>query len=197
MNAPGPQQEILIAAMCIGGAIGLMIGLTIYTFFVLTLTRALKEIEERNREIAPGTVWLTLLLLFIPVVSAIWLIYLVNKMAGSVRREYEARGLVVLGCPCNQFGNQEPGDAAEIASFCESRFGVSFPLSAKLEVKGSGADPLFRHLCAAAPGVLGTQVIKWNFTKFLVGRDGRAVERYAPTTPPAELRSRIEALLES
>ena len=115
----------------------------------------------------------------------------------ALHREYEARGLVVLGCPCNQFGNQEPGDAAEIASFCESRFGVSFPLSAKLEVKGPGADPLFRHLCAAAPGVLGTQVIKWNFTKFLAGRDGRTVERYAPTTPPADLRSRIETLLET
>jgi len=115
----------------------------------------------------------------------------------ALHREYEARGLVVLGCPCNQFGNQEPGDAAEIASFCESRFGVSFPLSAKLEVKGSGADPLFQYLCATAPGLLGTQAIKWNFTKFLVSRDGKTVERYAPTTAPGDLRPRIEAMLEA
>ena len=115
----------------------------------------------------------------------------------ALHREYEARGLVVLGCPCNQFRNQEPGDAAQIANFCETRFGVSFPMSAKLDVKGPGADPLFQYLCAAAPGLLGTQAIKWNFTKFLASRDGSTVERYAPTTAPSELRSRIEALLEA
>lgn len=113
----------------------------------------------------------------------------------ALHKAYQARGLVVLGCPCNQFGNQEPGDAAQIAEFCERRFGVSFPLSAKLEVKGPGADPLFQYLCGAAPGLLGTQVIKWNFTKFLVSRDGKTVDRFAPTTPPNELRERIEALL--
>jgi glutathione peroxidase len=113
----------------------------------------------------------------------------------ALHREYGPRGLVVLGCPCNQFGSQEPGPAAEIGAFCEQRFGVSFPMSEKLEVKGPGADPLFRHLCATAPGLLGTRAIKWNFTKFLVARDGKTVERYAPATPPEDLRSRIEALL--
>lgn len=115
----------------------------------------------------------------------------------ALHREYEASGLVVLGCPCNQFGDQEPGSEAEIAAFCESRYGVGFPMSAKLEVKGAGADPLFRYLCAAAPGVLGTRAIKWNFTKFLVSRDGKTVERYAPTTAPGELRSPIETLLKA
>jgi glutathione peroxidase len=113
----------------------------------------------------------------------------------ALHREYGPRGLVVLGCPCNQFGAQEPGSAEEIGRFCETRFGVSFPLSAKLEVNGSGADPLFQYLCAAAPGVLGTQGIKWNFTKFLVSRDGKTVERFAPTTAPEDLRERIEARL--
>jgi len=113
----------------------------------------------------------------------------------ALHREYGPRGLVVLGCPCNQFGAQEPGSAEEIGRFCETRFGVSFPLSAKLEVNGSGADPLFQYLCAAAPGVLGTQGIKWNFTKFLVSRDGKMVERFAPTTAPEDLRERIEARL--
>jgi glutathione peroxidase len=115
----------------------------------------------------------------------------------ALHREYEARGLVVLGCPCNQFGDQEPGNEAEIAAFCESRYGVSFPMSAKLEVKGAGADPLFQYLCAAAPGVLGTRAIKWNFTKFLVSRDGKTLQRYAPSTAPGELRNPIEILLEA
>lgn len=113
----------------------------------------------------------------------------------ALHREFGDRGLVVIGCPCNQFGEQEPGSADEIGAFCESRFNVSFPLSAKLEVNGQGADPLFRFLCAKAPGVLGTQAIKWNFTKFLIGRDGRSVERFAPTTAPEALRERVAALL--
>lgn len=110
-------------------------------------------------------------------------------------RDYRDRGLVVLGCPCNQFGHQEPGDAEEIRAFCATRFGVSFPLSAKIEVNGDGAHPLYRHLTQAAPGILGIQAIKWNFTKFLINRQGRVVHRYAPTTAPAELVRDIEALL--
>ena len=108
---------------------------------------------------------------------------------------YRDRGLVVIGFPCNQFGHQEPGDASEIAHFCAMRYGVSFPLSARIEVNGDHAHPLFRHLTRAAPGLLGTQAIKWNFTKFLVDRDGRVARRYAPATPPAELAADIERLL--
>lgn len=110
-------------------------------------------------------------------------------------RDYHERGLEVLGFPCNQFRQQEPGSEAEIGAFCEKNFGVSFPLFAKIDVNGDHAHPLFRHLKREAPGVLGTQSVKWNFTKFLVGRDGRVLKRYAPTTKPADIASDIEALL--
>lgn len=108
---------------------------------------------------------------------------------------YGSRGLTVLGFPCNQFGKQEPGDAAQIGAFCEQRFGVSFPLFEKVDVKGEQAHPLFRWLTEEAPGVLGLKAIKWNFTKFLIGRDGKVVKRYAPTTKPADVAADIEALL--
>ncbi|MBN3726035.1 glutathione peroxidase [Burkholderia sp. Ac-20379] len=108
---------------------------------------------------------------------------------------YGSRGLAVLGFPCNQFGKQEPGDAAQIGAFCEQRFGVSFPLFEKVDVKGDQAHPLFRWLTDEAPGVLGLKAIKWNFTKFLIGRDGKVVKRYAPTTKPADVAADIEALL--
>jgi glutathione peroxidase len=101
----------------------------------------------------------------------------------------------VLGFPCNQFGQQEPGDAAEIASFCKLTYDVSFPLFAKVDVNGPGAHPLFKWLTDEAKGLLGSRAIKWNFTKFLVDRNGEVIERFAPTTPPAAIRSRIEALL--
>ena len=110
--------------------------------------------------------------------------------------KYRERGLVVLGFPCNQFGKQEPGDEGEISQFCELNYGVSFPLFRKIEVNGAGAHPLFVSLKKHAPGLLGSQGIKWNFTKFLIGRDGQVVKRYAPTTKPEELSSAIEALLE-
>ncbi|MBG6497228.1 glutathione peroxidase [Pseudomonas aeruginosa] len=110
--------------------------------------------------------------------------------------KYRERGLVVLGFPCNQFGKQEPGDEGEISQFCELNYGVSFPLFRKIEVNGAGAPPLFVSLKKRAPGLLGSQGIKWNFTKFLIGRDGQVVKRYAPTTKPEELSSAIEALLE-
>jgi glutathione peroxidase len=110
-------------------------------------------------------------------------------------RDYRERGLVVLGCPCDQFGHQEPGDAAQIRDFCTARYGVSFPLSAKLEVNGDGAHALFRYLTSTAPGLLGTHAIKWNFTKFLVNRQGEVVRRYAPATSPADLVEDIEHLL--
>jgi glutathione peroxidase len=110
-------------------------------------------------------------------------------------RKYRDRGFEVVAFPCNQFGGQEPGNAEEIESFCKVNFGVSFPLMAKVEVNGDAASPLFDWLKTEAPGVLGTKRIKWNFTKFLIGRDGKVVRRFAPTEKPAKLESAIEALL--
>ena len=108
---------------------------------------------------------------------------------------YRERGLVVLGFPSNQFGHQDPGSNEEIASFCQKNYGVSFPMMAKIEVKGAGAHPLYRWLTQEARGILGTQAIKWNFTKFLVGRDGRVLHRYAPNEKPEALASDIEEAL--
>jgi len=105
------------------------------------------------------------------------------------------RGFAVLGFPCNQFAGQEPGDAAEIADFCRLTYDVSFPLFSKVDVKGPAAHPLYRWLTQAAPGVLGTKAIKWNFTKFLLDRDGQVARRFAPTVKPQALRPAIEALL--
>jgi len=110
-------------------------------------------------------------------------------------RDLGPRGLVVLGFPCNQFGGQEPGDAAEIASFCKLTYDVTFPLFAKIDVNGPEASPLFAWLKAEAPGLLGSKDVKWNFTKFLVDRTGRVVERFAPNTKPQAIRETIEALL--
>jgi len=113
----------------------------------------------------------------------------------ALHRRYADRGFEVLGFPCNQFGAQEPGNAEEIASFCSLTYDVTFPVFAKIDVNGSGADPLYGELKKQAPGFLGTEGIKWNFTKFLVGRDGQVVERYAPTTKPEEIAADIEKLL--
>jgi glutathione peroxidase len=109
--------------------------------------------------------------------------------------DYADRGLVVVGFPCNQFGAQDPGANGEIAQFCERNYGVSFPMMSKVEVNGAGADPVWQWLKAEAPGVLGSEAIKWNFTKFLVGRDGRVIARYAPNVEPAALRQDIETAL--
>jgi glutathione peroxidase len=105
------------------------------------------------------------------------------------------RGLRVLGFPCNQFGHQEPGDEEEIKNFCSLTYDVKFDLFAKVDVNGKDAHPLFEHLKEAAPGLLGTRAIKWNFTKFLVAPDGRVVERFGPKTAPEELRAPIESVL--
>ena len=113
----------------------------------------------------------------------------------SLYRNLGARGFVVLGFPSNQFGEQEPGDEEEIATFCKLQYDVSFPMFAKIDVNGAKASPLFDWLKSATPGLLGSRAIKWNFTKFLVDRQGNAVRRFAPMTPPARLRSEIEALL--
>ena len=113
----------------------------------------------------------------------------------ALHAQYAGQGLTVLGFPCNQFGHQEPGSADEIATFCERNFGVQFPLMQKIEVNGAGAHPLYRWLEAQAPGLLGSKAIKWNFTKFLVGRDGQVLQRYAPQDAPAKLTKDIEAAL--
>ena len=113
----------------------------------------------------------------------------------ELHQRYAGEGLVVLGFPCNQFGAQDPGSNAEIASFCQLNYGVSFPMMAKTEVNGPEASPLYRWLCAEAPGLLGSKAIKWNFTKFLVGKDGQVVRRYAPQDAPAKLAGDIEAAL--
>ena len=113
----------------------------------------------------------------------------------ALHRELGPRGLAVLAFPCNQFGGQEPGDAAEIASFCSLTFNVTFPVFAKVEVNGPGAEPLFTRMKAEAPGLLGSRAIKWNFTKFLLDRRGQTVTRFSPATKPEALRRRIEALL--
>ena len=113
----------------------------------------------------------------------------------QLHRDYGARGFEVLAFPCNQFGAQEPGDAAEIANFCSLTYDVTFPVFAKVDVNGPTADPLFQRLKEAAPGVLGSRGVKWNFTKFLVDRSGAPVRRYAPTVKPEALTADIEALL--
>ncbi|PLR98915.1 glutathione peroxidase [Bacillus sp. T33-2] len=108
---------------------------------------------------------------------------------------YNDRGLEILGFPCNQFGSQEPGTEEEIQGFCELNYGVSFPMFAKVDVNGEHAHPLFQYLAEQAPGLMGTKAIKWNFTKFLVDRNGKVVSRYAPATKPGELIPDIEKLL--
>ncbi len=110
-------------------------------------------------------------------------------------KDYGDKGFEVLAFPCNQFGNQEPGTADEIESFCKINFGLSFPLMAKIDVNGSNADPLFEWLKEQAPGVLGTRAVKWNFTKFLIDREGKVVRRYAPTDKPEAIAKDIAALL--
>lgn len=113
----------------------------------------------------------------------------------ELHRRYAERGFEVLGFPCNQFGAQEPGDAAEIASFCSLTYDVTFPVFGKIDVNGADAAPLYRWLKNQAPGLFGTEGIKWNFTKFLIDRDGKVVNRYAPQTKPEDIAADIEKLL--
>ena len=113
----------------------------------------------------------------------------------EVYQQFKDKDVEVLGFPCNQFGAQEPGTADEIGAFCERNFGVTFPLFDKIDVNGDDAHPLFRHLKSEAPGLMGTEAIKWNFTKFLVRKDGTVFKRYAPQTEPRELMRDIEKLL--
>ena len=113
----------------------------------------------------------------------------------KLHQQYGPKGLAVLGFPCNQFASQDPGDNAQIASFCQKNYGVSFPMMAKIEVNGAGAHPLYQWLKHEAPGLLGSEGIKWNFTKFLIGRDGRVIKRYAPQDTPEKIAQDIEAAL--
>ena len=113
----------------------------------------------------------------------------------ELHKQYGKQGLVVLGFPCNQFGAQDAGSNDEIASFCQLNFGVTFPMMAKIDVNGANATPLFRWLCAEAPGLLGSKAIKWNFTKFLVGKDGQVIKRFGPQDTPASLEKDIKAAL--
>lgn len=113
----------------------------------------------------------------------------------ALYRDYADRGFTVLAFPCNQFGAQEPGDAEEIATFCTTRYDVAFPVFAKIDVNGPQADPLWRHLRKSKPGLAGTTAVKWNFTKFLVGRNGRVLHRFPPQATPDQLRRDIEKAL--
>ena len=113
----------------------------------------------------------------------------------KLHQTYGHRGLVVLGFPCNQFGSQDPGSNAEIATFCQRNYGVSFPMMSKVDVNGAEAHPLYQWLSAEAPGLLGSKAIKWNFTKFLVGKDGHVIKRYAPQDAPEKLAKDIEEAL--
>ena len=113
----------------------------------------------------------------------------------ALHKQYHAQGLEIMAFPCNQFGGQEPGSADEIAEFCKVNFGLSFPLMAKVDVNGANETPLYTWLKSEAPGLMGTKGIKWNFTKFLIGRDGKVVRRYAPTDKPEAIAKDIAKLL--
>jgi glutathione peroxidase len=113
----------------------------------------------------------------------------------ALHTTYAGKGLAVLGFPCNQFGAQDPGNDSEIAEFCQVNYGVSFPMMSKIDVNGPAAHPLYKWLSAEAPGLLGSKAIKWNFTKFLVGKDGQVIKRYAPLDKPESLKADIEAAL--
>ena len=113
----------------------------------------------------------------------------------AIYQQYKDRGFAVLGFPCNQFGAQEPGDSNQIGAFCQQNYGVTFPVFARIEVNGPGAHPLYQFLTREKPGIFSTEAIKWNFTKFLIDREGHVVERFAPGTAPAEIAPAIEILL--
>ena len=114
----------------------------------------------------------------------------------SLYRKYKDQGFAVLGFPCNQFGSQEPGNEQEIATFCETNYDVTFPMFRKIDVNGEGTAPVYRYLKSAKPGLLGTEKIKWNFTKFLIGRDGKVIARYAPNDTPESIERDVEKALQ-
>lgn len=157
---------------------------------------AIHDIELRTIEGRTTTLgeWRGQVLLVVNVASQCGFTPQYEGLEALWRRHRDA-GFTVLGFPCDQFGNQEPGDEAEIRSFCSTQYGVSFPMFAKVEVNGPGAHPLWTHLKAAKPGLLGSESVKWNFTKFLVARDGRVLARYAPTDTPEAIERDLLPLL--
>ena len=152
------------------------------------------EAQQMNGQTVPLSQYKDKVLLIVNTASACGF---TPQFAGleELHKQYADKGLVVLGFPCNQFGSQDPGSNDEIASFCQLNYGVSFPMMAKIDVNGADASPLYKWLSAEAPGLLGSKAIKWNFTKFLVGRDGRVIRRYAPQDAPKKLAGDIEAAL--
>ena len=151
----------------------------------------LRTIEGRNTTLGE---WRGQVLLVVNVASQCGFTPQYEGLEALWRRHRDA-GFAVLGFPCDQFGNQEPGDEAEIRSFCTTHYGVTFPMFAKVEVNGPGAHPLWAHLKAAKPGLLGSEAVKWNFTKFLVARDGAVLARYAPTDTPDAIERDVLPLL--
>ena len=158
---------------------------------ISTLDIALKDIDGKATSLKAhkGKV-----MLVVNVASRCGLTRQYNQLQ-AVHTKYAKKGFTVLGFPCNQFGRQEPGEAEEIGAFCEKNYGVSFPMFEKVDVNGDNAHPVFKFLKSESPGLLGTEAIKWNFTKFLVDRDGNVVKRYAPKDKPEKLADDIEALL--
>ncbi len=159
---------------------------SIYDFKALSITGEMAELASQRGKV----------LLIVNTASACGF---TPQFAGLEKlwEDYAARGLVVIGFPSNEFGGQDPGTNAEIASFCQLNYDVSFPMMEKIKVNGAEAHPLWKWLKGEKPGILGTEGIKWNFTKFLVGRDGQVLKRYAPTDAPDKLRGDIEAALGS
>ncbi len=157
---------------------------SIYEFEVETLDGQTKTLEEHRGKV----------ILVVNTASQCGF----TPQLGGLEELYERHadaGLVVLGFPCNQFGHQEPGDEAQIGAFCQKNYGVTFPMHAKVDVNGKGAHPLWRWIKREKPGLLGSKRIKWNFTKFLLDRDGNVVERYSPKTTPREIEDDIKRLL--
>jgi glutathione peroxidase len=158
--------------------------ITVYDFDALSITGKKVDLKQYQGKV----------LLIVNTASACGF----TPQFGGLEKLHEShgeKGLVVLGFPCNQFGAQDAGSNGEIAEFCQRNYGVSFPMMEKVNVNGSDAHPLFKWLCAEAPGLLGSKSIKWNFTKFLVGKDGAVIRRYAPTDSPESLVGDIEAAL--
>ena len=152
------------------------------------------EAQQTNGQTVPLSQYRDKVLLIVNTASACGF---TPQFAGleALHKQYADQGLVVLGFPCNQFGGQDPGSNDDIASFCQLNYGVGFAMMAKIEVKGANASPLYQWLTAEATGLLGSKAIKWNFTKFLVGKDGRVIRRYAPQVAPKKLGKDIEAAL--
>ncbi|HEK9103029.1 glutathione peroxidase [Bacillus pfraonensis] len=158
--------------------------MTVYNFSAKTINGEEKSLREYEGKV----------LLIVNVASKCGFTPQYKGLQG-IYEKYKEQGFEILGFPCNQFGGQEPGTEEEITSFCELNYGVSFPMFAKVDVKGDDAHPLYTYMTDQAPGILGMKAVKWNFTKFLIGRDGKVIDRFAPQTKPEELGKEIEKVL--